>query len=65
MADTDLTNTSRRVLSRKLQERQKFDITWTLTSEERLSRIDSGPLPEIYNAIYSSIYQSASLNQYR
>ena len=64
MADTDLTKASKRVFSRKLQERQKCDITWPLTSEERLSIIDSEPLPEIYNAIYFSIYQSASINQY-
>ena len=64
MADTDLTKASKRVLSRKLQERKKCNITWPLTSEERLSTIDSAPLPEIYNAIYFSIYQSASINQY-
>ena len=35
-----------------------------MTPEELLSRIDTGPLPEIYNATYFSIYQSASTNQY-
>ena len=36
-----------------------------MTPEELLSRIDTGPLPEIYNATYFSIYQSASTNQYK
>ena len=53
------------MLRRKLLERQKDDITWPLTPEELLSRLDTGPLPEIDNAIYFSIYQSTSINQYR
>ena len=52
------------MLRRKLQERQKNDINWPLTPEE-LSRLGTGPLPEIHNAIYFSIYQSASFNQYK
>ena len=64
MADTDLTKSSKRMLGRKLQERPKSDIAWPLTSAELFSRIDNGPLPEIYNAIYFSIYQYASINQY-
>ena len=65
MVDSDLTKSPRRMLRRKLQEKPKSDITGTLTQEELLSRIDNGPLAEIYNAIYFSIYQSASINQYR
>ena len=38
-------------------------MTWPLTPKELLSRIDTGPLPEIYNAIYFSIYEPASINQ--
>ena len=52
------------MLRRKLQKRQKGDITWPLTPEELFSRKDMGPLPEIYHAIYFSIYESASFNQY-
>ena len=52
-------------MRRKLQERQKDDITWPLTAEELPSRLDSGPLPEIHNAIYFSIYQSTSINLHR
>ena len=52
------------MLRGELQERQKSDITWPLTPEKLLSRIDTGPLPEIHNAIYFSIYLSASINQY-
>ena len=40
---------------RKVQGRQKGDITWPLNPEELLSRVDTGPLPEIYNATYFSI----------
>ena len=43
---------------------KKSDITWPLTQEELLSRIDTGPLPEIYNETYFSIYKPASINQY-
>ena len=64
LRDTDLTEAFERMLRRKLQERQKGDITWPLTTEQLLSRIDTGPLPEIYNSIYFSIYESASINQY-
>ena len=53
------------MLRRKLQDRQKDDITWPLTPEELLSRLDTGPLSEIHKAIYFSIYQSASIDQYR
>ena len=62
--DTDLTKAFRRMLRRKLQERQKGDITWPLTPEELLSRINAEPLPETYNAIYFSIHESGSINQY-
>ena len=64
LRDTDLTKGSGRMLRRKLQERQKGDITWPLTPEELLSRIDKGPLPEKCNAIYFSIYETVSINQY-
>ena len=64
LRDTDLTEAFGRMLRRKLQERQKGDITWPLTTEELLSRIDTGPLLEIYNAIYFSIYKTATINQY-
>ena len=40
---------------RKLQEKQKGDINWPVTPEKLLSRMATGPLPEIYNAIYFSI----------
>ena len=53
------------MLRRILQKRQKDDITWPLIPEELLSRLDTRPLPEIHNAIYFSIYQSTSINQYR
>ena len=40
---------------RKLQGRQKGDITWPLNPEELPSRVHTGPLQEIYNATYLSI----------
>ena len=64
LRDTDLTKAFARMLRRKLQERQKGDIIWPLTPEELLSRINAGPSPEAYNAIYFSIYKSGSINQY-
>ena len=63
LRDTDLTKAFGRMLRRKLLERRKGDVTWPLTPEELLSRIDAGPLSEIYNAIYLLIYESASINQ--
>ena len=53
------------MLRRKLLERQKDDITWPLTPEELLSKLDTGPLTEIQIAIYFSIYKSTSINQCR
>ena len=64
LRDTDLTKAFVRMLRRKLQERQKGDITWPQTPEELRSRIDQGPLPEKCNVIYFSIYESVSINQY-
>ena len=64
LRDTDLNKAFGRMLRRNLQEKQKRDITWPLTPEELLSRINAGPLPAIYNAIYFPIYQSRSINQY-
>ena len=65
LRDTDLTKAFRRMLRTKLHERQKDDITWPLTPEERLSRLDTGRLREIHDAKYFLIYQSRSTNQYR
>lgn len=48
--------------TRKLQEKRKGDITWPENLEEHLSRIDTGPLPEMYNAIWFSISASTSTN---
>lgn len=62
LRDTNLTRAFGRMLMRKIQERQNGDLTWQLISEKRLSRIDTGHLPEIYNAVYFSIYKSASTN---
>ena len=47
-----------------LWEKQKGNFTWRQTSEKLHSRIDTRPLPEIYNAIYYSTYESASINKY-
>ena len=63
LRDNDLTEALGKMFRRKLQERQKGDITWPLTPEELLSRIDSPSLLKIYNATYFSIYESASINQ--
>ena len=52
LRDTNLTKGFERMLRRKLRERQKGDITWTLIPKDLFSRIDTGYLPKIYNAIY-------------
>ena len=59
LRDTDLTKPFGRMLRRKLQERQKGDITWPLTLGEFLSRIDAGPLPRYTKQI---IFQFTNLN---
>ena len=61
LRDSDLTKAFRKMLRKKLKERQKEDITFPLTPEELFSRLDTGPLPEIHNAIYFSI---SNLHQY-
>ena len=62
LRDIDLTKAFRRMERRKLQEKRKGDITWPEKLEEHLSRIDTGPLPEMYNAIWFSISASTSTN---
>ena len=62
LRDSNHTNAFGRMLRRKLQERQRGDITWPLTPEESLSRIDTGHWQEIHSAIHFSIYEFASIN---
>ena len=51
LRDTKLTRAFGRMLMRKIQERQKGDLTWPMTPEKFISRIDTGHLPETHNAI--------------
>ena len=64
LRDTDLTKAFGGMFLEKTTEKAKGYITQAMTPEELLSRIDTVPLPMIYNATYFSIYQSASTNQY-
>ena len=52
------------MIRRKFEERKISEETWLLTPDELLSKLDSGPLPELYNAIYFSIYERGKINQY-
>ena len=62
LRDGELTKAFGRMIRRKFEERKTSEDTWPLT--ELLSKLDSGPLPELYNAIYFSIYERRKINQY-
>eukprot|EP00794_Sanderia_malayensis_P016277 gene16277-17916_t len=46
----------------KLKQKQRYD--FPLTSEEFIKSLDEGPLPELYNAIFYSMHDSATINEY-
>ena len=50
----------RRVLSSKVWESKRMPVT----PDELLEMLDNGPSPILYNAIYSSIYDNISVNEY-
>ena len=64
LRDADLAKAFGRIIRRKLQERETSDNAWPLTPEELLAELDTGPLPEIYNFIFYSIYDRATINNY-
>ena len=64
LRDFDLAKSFGKMIRRKIKERDEVENKWPLTPEELLSRIDSGPLQELYNAIYFSIYEKGSINQH-
>eukprot|EP00794_Sanderia_malayensis_P016364 gene16362-18007_t len=46
----------------KLKQKQRYD--FPLTSEEFIKSLDEGPLPKLYNAIFYSMHDSATINEY-
>ena len=52
LRDADLAKAFGRMIRHKLQERETSDNAWLLTLEELLAKLDTGPLPEIYNVIH-------------
>ena len=64
LRDGELTKAFGRMIQRKFEERKTSEDTWPLTPDKLLSKLDSRPLPELYNAIYFSIYERGKINQY-
>ena len=64
LRDADLAKAFGRMIRRKLDERKSEDERWPLTPDELLSKLDSGPLPDLYNTIYYSIHDRRKLNEY-
>ena len=62
LPDLDLTKSFGKLVRRKLEEKKEKEDQWPLTPEELLSRIDEGPLPELYNVIYFSTHEYGKLN---
>ena len=64
LRDADLTKAFGKMIRRKLEELKSSGETWPLTPDELLAKLDTGPLPELYNSIYFSIHERGELNQY-
>ncbi len=59
-----VTRTFGQMIRRKIEERKSREDAWPLITKELLTKLDTGPLPELFNAIYFSFYQKSVLNQY-
>ena len=46
------------------KEAERTNTSWPLTKEELLKKLDSGVLPELYNAIYYSIHDWGKINEF-
>ena len=64
LRDTDIVKAFGRMIRRKIEEKKKDVDKWPLTPEELLSRMDEGPLPELYNAIYFCKHEYGTLNDH-
>eukprot|EP00794_Sanderia_malayensis_P017244 gene17244-18963_t len=53
-----------RMIREKIMLKQKQRYDFPLTSEEFIKSLDEGPLPELYNAIFYSMHDSATINEY-
>ena len=64
LRDADLAKAFGCMIRRKLDERKNEAERWPLTPDELLSKLDSGPLPDLYNTIYYSVHDRGKLNEY-
>ena len=64
LRDTDLTKAFGKMLRRKLRERQKDDIIWTLISEDLFSRIDMGHLGIFIRDIQCNLFFNLRIRIY-
>ena len=63
LRDNDLTISFSRMIRRKVLEKESLN-DWPMSPEDLIDKMDSGPLPEIYNAIYYSMHEKGTLNGY-
>eukprot|EP00795_Rhopilema_esculentum_P000574 gene574-10262_t len=64
LRDDDLSKAFGRMVKRKLEARRNAPRQWPCTTEEILSQLDRGPLPEIYNAIFYTLKDYGEKNEY-
>ena len=64
LRDADLVKSFGRLIRRKLESPVKEENKWPLTPDELIEEVNKGPSPELYNAIYYSMYDSGKINSY-
>ena len=53
-----------RRIRRKLSDRNDESLEWPLSPEKLVALLHKAPLPELYNAIYYTLYDTAKKNTY-
>ena len=64
LRDDDLAKAFGRMVRRKVAVKEKEHHQWPLSPEELIAKLDDGPLPDLYNAIYYSIYDQGEKNEH-
>ncbi len=64
LRDDDLAKSFGRMIRRKLKMKTQEKPEWPLSPEELICKLDEGPLPDLYNAIYYSMYDNMKKNEH-
>ena len=64
LRDSDHVKSFGKLIRRKLGGKRKLEKKWPLTPDEMIEAFDSGPSPDLYNAIYYSLHDSGETNAF-